>query len=105
LPVVLPPLLTQHAADLADRAPHAQRLTHRVEHVLGATRGLADPREPRRSLLGAALRAHLCRALELAPLRRRIDRLQLDRLLRLRGVLVHADDHALALLDLLLPLE
>ena len=43
------------------------------------------------------------RALELAPLRRRVDRLELDRLLRVGGVPVDADDHALARSTCLLP--
>src|SRR5207302_7971644 len=92
-------------ADLADRAARAQRLAHRVQHVLGPSRRLAHACERRGGLVGIARGAHLRRARELTLLGFRIDRLQLDRLLRLGAVLVDADDHALALLDLLLPPE
>src|SRR3954454_3163898 len=105
LAVVLAPLAAQDAADLADRAPGAERLPHRHEHVLGAARRLGDARERRAGGLAIARRAHFRRARELAPLGLRVDHLQLDWLLGLRTVLVDADDHARAGLDLLLPLE
>ena len=51
------------------------------------------------------LRAHARRPLELAPLRLRVEPVQLDRLLVCFVEPVHADDHALACLDLLLVAE
>ncbi len=80
-------------------------VSHRVEHVVRAARRVAHAVERCRSLVGVPLGAQLRRALELALLGSGIDRLQLDLVLRIGGVLVHADDHALTALDLLLPVE
>ena len=76
-----------------------------MEHVLGPARGFSHAGERSGGLLRVATGAHTRGALELAPLCVGVDRLQLDRELRLGCVFVHADDHALTRLDLLLPLE
>ena len=56
-----------------------------------------------RCVLRVAFGAQRCGARALAPLGRGVDRLQLDRLLRLGHVLVDADDHPLPRLDVPLP--
>ena len=43
--IVLAPLHAENAADLADRAARAQRVAHRLEQVVGATRRVADALE------------------------------------------------------------
>ena len=56
-------------------------------------------------VLRVPLGAHAGRPLELAPLRLRVEAVQLDVLLLVLGEAVDADDHALARLDLLVPAE
>src|SRR5581483_4117844 len=98
--IVLAPLLTEHPADLADRAVLAEGLAHRRKHVLSAAGCLTDTRERRRSPVCVPLRSDPCGAFELPLLGRGIDRLQLDLLLLLGGVFVHADDDAFPGFDL-----
>src|SRR5471032_3162509 len=103
--VVLAPLAAKHAADLTDRAACAQRVPHRHEQILGTRRRAAHARKRSFCLGRIARRPYLGGALELAALGRRVDLLELDRLLRLGNVRVDADDRALATLDLELPPE
>ena len=68
-------------------------------------RGGADGRQRRVGGFGVAFGPHAGGALALTLLAFRVDRVQLDRQLRLGRVRVDADDHPLARLDLLLPAE
>src|SRR5581483_587731 len=104
-PVVLAPLLAEHAADLADRAARTKRVPHRRKQVAVAARRLAHAVEARLRLAGVALGAHAGGARELAPLALRVERVQLDRRVLGDRVAVDADDRPLAALDLLLPAE
>src|SRR5437868_12994634 len=103
--VVHPPLRTQGLADLAHSAVHAQRLAHRRQEIRLAARGVANGVERPRGLGRVPLCPDAGRPLELAPLRLRIEPVQLDgfRLVLLEAV--DADDHAFAALDRSLPLE
>src|SRR5581483_136409 len=100
LRVVRAPLLAEHLADLADGASRSQRLAHRREEVLVGPGHPADLRQRRFGVARVPLRAHARRPLELAPLDRRIEAVELDLLGPLLLVAVDADDHALARLDL-----
>ena len=99
--VVHAELLAEHPADLADRGLRAERLAHRREEVLGAARD-AHLGERARVRIGVALGPHARGPLELPPLGLRVEPVELDRLGVLLDVAVHADEHALAALDLLL---
>src|SRR2546426_4040970 len=100
LGVVGAELVSQHLADLADRAAHSQRLAHRVEQVALSAGDAPHLRERALGLGRPALRAHMRRPLVLAALGLGVDREQLDVLLLSLRELVDSDDHALARLDL-----
>ena len=110
----------QRGARSRSCSPHSSRSTPQISPIVQRARSAARigismfsvPRaasrtaaSARRGVVGVALGAQRRRSLELAPLGLRVDRLQLDRLLPLGHVLVDADDHPLARLDVLLPLE
>src|SRR6185312_2861564 len=105
LRVVHAELVAQRVADLADRAARPQRLAHRHEEVAVATRDVDHSGDRRVGLLRVSFCAYARRPLELPLLRRRIEAVQLDRLLLALGEPVDADDHALPGLHLLLPAE
>src|SRR5579884_637732 len=75
--VVHPPLGPQGLADLADGAERAQGLAQGRQEVRLALRRLAHRRERPPGLLGASLRPHPRRPLELPPLGGRIEPAQL----------------------------
>ena len=85
--------------------PGAKGLAHRRQQVLGARRDPANFRERALRLLRVPLAAHPRRPLELAPLDLGIEPVQLHRFLLVLREPVHAHDHALARLDLLVPAE
>src|SRR5438128_1628411 len=105
LRVVRPPLLTQRVADLADRAPCTKRFSHRDEQVVVAESDAPDIAQSLLRVVAISFRAHAHSSLELPPFRLGIEPVQLDRLALLFRKAVHADDHALAGLDLTLVLE
>src|SRR5947207_9436091 len=103
--VVHAPFGTKDLADLADRAPGPERVPHGRQQVRLAEGGGAHGGQRRRGLLRTALGAHPGRPGELTAFRLGIDLLKLDRLRLVLDEAVDADDHTLAALDLLLPLE
>ena len=100
--------------------PHSSRSTFEISPIVTRARSASRIGGSRFSSV-AATRAHLgegalrlvrvplgtnaCGPLELAPLDRRVEAVQLDVLLFVLREAVDADDHALARLDLLVPAE
>ncbi len=103
--VVHAPFGTKGLADLADGAVGAEGLPHRREQIRVPLGRLDDGRERRGCRLGVPFGPHARGPLELAALGRRVDPLQLGLGVVVLGEAVDADDHALAALDLALPLE
>ena len=75
------PLLAEHAADLADRAPRAARASRMGSSTFASACRAAAAQGRERGLDGGgvALRPHPPRALDLPPLRLRVEAVDLDR--------------------------
>src|SRR5947209_7317281 len=98
---VAPPDLAQRVAHLADGGPRRERRTHRVEHVVGPLGGTAQLVEGPGDVVGGPVGAQCRQPLRLLLLDRRVDPHRPIAFVRLRHLLVDADDDPVTGLDLL----
>src|ERR671910_2438523 len=99
--LVLAEHLAQNVRHLAQGGVGSERLAHRIQEVVGAARRLLERFQRRVHCTLVTVPANSLRALDLSPLKLRIELRDLHRLLVVDGESVHTHNHSLAGLDVL----